>query len=38
MVQSFSISTLRRIETIAPLDKNEVLKKASSLTANGDPQ
>jgi len=25
-------------ETIAPCDKNEVVKKASSLTANGDPR
>ena len=37
-VQGFSISTLYRIETIAPKVVNEVVKKASSLTANGDPR
>ncbi len=34
----FYFFSLKKNETIAPCDKNEVVKKASSLTANGDPR
>ena len=37
-VRAFIFLLSEKNEMIAPCDKNEVVKKASSLTANGDPR